>query len=139
MTTIHATRSGRLSRLYAAVASAWVLGIAALAGLSPAGAAELLMFERQGCPFCARFERKIAPDYPQSAAGALAPLRRVDLADSRTGGIAGLDPAVFAPTFVLVEGSREIGRLVGYPGRRFFYAELQTLIDRLPRTAERAR
>jgi hypothetical protein len=114
-----------------------MLGLVAGAGLSPASAAELLMFERKGCPFCARFEREIAPDYPRSAAGASAPLRRVDLADSRTGGIAGLDPAVFAPTFVLVDGTREIGRLVGYPGRRYFYAELQTLIDRLPHRAKR--
>ncbi|BDA86026.1 hypothetical protein Sa4125_35680 [Aureimonas sp. SA4125] len=93
------------------------------------------MFEQRACPFCARFIEEIAPDYPRSAAGALAPLRRVDIYESRTGDVPGLDPAVFTPTFVLVDGGSEIGRLVGYPGRRYFYGELQALIDRLPPAA----
>ena len=99
---------------------------------SRADAAELVMFEQRGCPFCAQFDAEIAPDYPRSAAGARAPLRRVDIYRSRDGGIAGLDPAVFTPTFVLIDGGREVGRLVGYPGRRYFYAELQALIEKMP-------
>ena len=95
-------------------------------------AAELLMFEQPACPFCAAFNREIAPDYPQSRAGRMAPLRHVDIHQSRTGGIEGLDPAVFTPTFVLVEKGREVGRLLGYPGRRYFYPEIQSLLDKLP-------
>ena len=101
-------------------------------GVVPAGAAELLMFEQKACPFCAAFNREIAPDYPRSKAGGIAPLRHVDIYESRTGGIDGLEPAVFTPTFVLVEKGREIGRMMGYPGRRYFYPEIQVLIDKLP-------
>lgn len=100
-----------------------------------AEAAELLMFEQKACPFCDAFKREIAPDYPRSHAGLRAPLRRVDIWDSRTGGVEGLDPAVFTPTFVLVDDGKEVGRLMGYPGRRYFYAEIDALIDRLPEPA----
>jgi hypothetical protein len=130
MTTV-STRSGRPPRL-AILLAGWLLAMTFSPGLTVADGAELLMFEQKGCPFCARFEREIAPGYPMSAAGALAPLRHVNIADSRTGDIAGLDPAVFVPTFVLVDGDREIGRLVGYPGSRYFYSEIQALIDQMP-------
>lgn len=96
-----------------------------------AGTVELLMFEQKACAFCAAFNREIAPDYPQSRAGHIAPLRHVDIWKSRTGGVEGLDPAVFTPTFVLVENGREVGRLMGYPGRRYFYGEIDALIDRI--------
>lgn len=98
----------------------------------PAAGAELLMFEQKACPFCAAFNREIAPDYPRSQAGAVAPLRHVDIFESRNGGIDGLEPAVFTPTFVLVEDGLEVGRMLGYPGRRYFYPEIQKLIDALP-------
>lgn len=100
-----------------------------------ARAAELLMFEQRACPFCDAFHREIEPDYARSRAGQAAPLRRVDIWQSRTGGIEGLDPAVFTPTFVLVENGREVGRLMGYPGRRYFYAEIDDLIDRLAKAS----
>ena len=96
-----------------------------------AEAAELLMFEQKACPFCAAFNREIAPDYLRSRAGGIAPLRHVDIYESRTGGIDGLEPAVFTPTFVLVDKGREVGRLLGYPGRRFFYPEIRMLLDKL--------
>lgn len=102
----------------------------------PVQAAELLMFEQKACPFCAEFNREIAPDYPRSRAGGIAPLRHVDIYESRTGGIAGLDPAVFTPTFVLVENGNEVGRMMGYPGRRYFYPEIQALLDKLPAAAK---
>ncbi|WP_244400896.1 thioredoxin family protein [Aurantimonas manganoxydans] len=91
------------------------------------------MFEQAGCRFCAAFDAEIAPGYPGSNAGRLAPLRRVDIHDDRRGGIDTLMPAVFTPTFVLVDDEgREIGRLEGYPGRKWFYPEIDALIDRLP-------
>lgn len=100
-----------------------------------ATAAELLMFEQAACPFCAAFNREIAPDYPQSKAGGRAPLRHVDIHQSRTGGISGLDPAIFTPTFVLVDQGKEVGRMMGYPGRRYFYPEIQGLLDKLPQAS----
>ncbi|WP_203560993.1 thioredoxin family protein [Jiella pacifica] len=95
-----------------------------------ASAAELLMFEQRGCPFCRKFDAEIAPDYPQSRIGRIAPLRRVDIYEDRRGGIAGLTPAVFTPTFVLVgDDGHEVGRLEGYPGQRWFYPEIEAILD----------
>ncbi|MEF2550478.1 thioredoxin family protein [Aurantimonas sp. A2-1-M11] len=113
-------------------AALW-FGAAFIALGGRAEAAELLMFEQAGCPFCRAFDEEIAPGYPDSRAGQVAPLRRVDIHEDRRGGIAELAPAVFTPTFVLLgDDGREIGRLEGYPGRRWFYPEIETLIDRLP-------
>lgn len=99
----------------------------------PLHAAELLMFEQPGCPYCARFDAEIAPGYPDSAAGELAPLRRVDIHEDRTGGYEGLENAVFTPTFVLVDDEgNEVGRLTGYPGDRYFYGEIDPMIAKLP-------
>ena len=99
---------------------------------SASSAAELLMFEQAGCPFCRKFDSEIAPDYPRSRAGRVAPLRRVNIYKDRRGGYVGLDPAVFTPTFVLMDDAGgEVGRLTGYPGERWFYPEIDRLIDRL--------
>ena len=120
------------SRVFDALAAVW-LAAALFAAGGQANAAELLMFEQAGCPFCEAFDAEIAPGYPASNAGRLAPLRRVDIHDDRRGGIDTLSPAVFTPTFLLVDDEgREIGRLEGYPGRKWFYPEIDALIDRLP-------
>lgn len=109
-----------------------MLAALTIVGAWPAEAAELIMFEQAGCPFCARFDAEIAPDYPKSRAGRIAPLRRVDIHEDRTGGIEGLEPAVFTPTFVVVDDDgREIGRLLGYPGRKYFYPEIEALLSGL--------
>ncbi len=101
---------------------------------SSAIAAELIMFEQPGCPFCRAFDQEIAPDYPRSAAGKIAPLRRADIFDDRRGGIPGLTPAYFTPTFVVVDDAgQEVGRLEGYPGRKYFYPEIEAIIEKLTR------
>ena len=120
------------SRVFDALAAVWLVAALFAAG-GQAKAAELLMFEQAGCPFCEAFDAEIAPGYPASNAGRVAPLRRVDIHDDRRGGIDTLSPAVFTPTFVLVDDDgREIGRLEGYPGRKWFYPEIDALIYRLP-------
>lgn len=129
------TRIRRKSTSKAGVATSACMAACLLIASHPVAAAELLMFEQKACPFCEAFNREIAPDYARSRAGGIAPLRHVDIWESRTGGVEGLDPAVFTPTFVLVEGGREVGRLMGYPGRRYFYEELDALVDRLAEPA----
>ena len=39
-------------------------------------------------------------------------------------------PVRFTPTFVLVDGNREIGRIEGYPGEDFFWGRLERLMLR---------
>jgi hypothetical protein len=102
---------------------------------APAAAAELIMFEQAGCPFCRRFDREIAPKLPSTAEGRRAPLRRVDIHGPRPADLAWLEPARLTPTFVLVEGGREVGRILGYAGEDFFWPRFEALVRRLPAEA----
>ena len=100
------------------------------AGLWPvaATAAELVMFTRDGCPWCARFEREIAPAYHLTEEGRRAPLRRIEV---RPGGadFPGLAaPVIAAPTFVLLDEGREVGRITGYGGDDAFWGLLGRML-----------
>lgn len=100
-----------------------------------AGAAELLMFESRGCPWCERWRQEVGVAYPKTAEGRRAPLRRLDLALARESGVQLAMPVTISPTFVLAEKGREIGRITGYPGADFFWALLAELIAKLDRGA----
>ncbi|WP_094194253.1 thioredoxin [Bradyrhizobium viridifuturi] len=92
-------------------------------------AAELIMFERPGCVWCARFDAEIAPIYARTEESQAAPLRRVDLNSPLPADLAGIDPGVFTPTFVVVKEGREIGRIRGYPGDTFFFGLLDRILS----------
>ena len=104
-----------------------------LAAGAPAAAAELVMFEAAGCPYCARWNREIAPIYPKTAEGKRAPLRRVDIAGPRPADLTGIPNIVYTPTFVLLEDGKEIGRIVGYNGDEIFWSLLTELFVKLDR------
>jgi len=99
----------------------------------PAAAAELIMFEAAGCPYCARWNREIAPIYPKTEEGKRAPLRRIDIAGPRPSDLAGIPNIVYTPTFVLLEDGKEIGRIVGYSGDEIFWSLLSELFAKLDR------
>lgn len=114
---------------------AWTVLAVLLATTAPAGvaaAAELVMFERRGCSYCAQWHEEIGPIYPKTPESRSAPLRRVDLDQRRPDDLAHLAPVSFTPTFVLVEGGQEVGRILGYPGQDFFWGLLDELLARLP-------
>ncbi|MDA9531279.1 thioredoxin [Bradyrhizobium sp. CCBAU 25338] len=92
-------------------------------------AAELVMFERAGCAWCARFNAEIAPIYDKTGEGRAVPLRRVDLNGPLPADLAGIDPGAFTPTFVVVQEGREIGRIRGYPGDAFFFGLLDRILS----------
>jgi hypothetical protein len=96
-----------------------------------ARAAELLMFELQGCPWCKLWHKEIGPAYANTPEGQRAPLRIVDVKGPVPDGIALAKPVRSAPTFVLVENGREIGRITGYPGADFFWPLLDQLLAKL--------
>jgi thioredoxin-related protein len=96
-----------------------------------AEAADLVMFEQAGCPWCARWDREIAPIYPKTDLGRRAPLRRIDVAATRPDDLKQLTGVRYTPTFVLVEGGTEIGRIVGYIGEDQFWGLLDELIAKL--------
>lgn len=96
-------------------------------------AAELLMLEDRGCPWCERWRREIGVAYPKTTEGRRAPLRTIERSRAPESGIAFAVPVVVSPTFVLVEEGREVGRITGYPGSDFFWGMLGELLERLER------
>jgi hypothetical protein len=110
----------------------WLFLIVAL-GLpsTVASAAELYMFRRAGCPWCAAWDREIGPAYDKTEIGRRAPLRMVDIYGERPP-IALKGRIIYTPTFVLVEKGREVGRIEGYPGNQFFWGLVEGLVQQLP-------
>ncbi len=94
-------------------------------------AAELLMFEEPGCPWCAAWQTEIGVVYDKTAEGRRAPLRRVDMTAPRPRDLEAVGAVVFSPTFVLFAEGAEVGRIVGYPGEDFFWPMLNDLLARL--------
>jgi hypothetical protein len=106
-------------------------GMLAVAASDRVLAAELVMFEEAGCPWCRRFDREIAPAYPKTEEGRRAPLRRIHISLARTSGLGLARPVTVTPTFVLVSRGVEVGRITGYPGEEFFWGLLSELLTQL--------
>jgi hypothetical protein len=112
-------------RVFAAALLA--LGLAA----GSAGAGEtLLMLERDGCLWCARWRAEVGDAYPKTAEGRRAPLRTVDLGEPWPEDLAGVRPEALTPTFILLRDGVEVGRLRGYAGEDFFWPMLADLLAR---------
>ncbi|MCP4560037.1 MAG: thioredoxin family protein [Bosea sp.] len=115
-------------RSRAGLAAAFTLSVL-LSFLSlPAFAAELVMYTRNGCPFCLRFEREVAPVYAKTPEGKAAPLRRVELPAGGVRGEGLREPVIATPTFVLVEKGEEVGRITGYLNDDMFWGLLGRLV-----------
>jgi len=108
------------------IASALSLGAAS----RPAMALELVMFEEMGCYWCERWNKDIGVVYQKTKEGKRAPLRRVDINGKWPADVRHLYPVNFTPTFVLIEGNAEIGRILGYPGEDFFWPLLDELLKK---------
>lgn len=119
----------RFSRVFCAVALASTL-LVNLPGHA-AGRIELVLFESAGCEWCILWREEIAPVYPKTVEGKIAPLRTVSVHAPRPRDLAGIDAIVYTPTFVLWDGEREIGRIVGYGGEVQFWGLLGALLKEL--------
>jgi thioredoxin-related protein len=120
------------NRVFAAIAGV-ALFIIALAVAIPAQAAELVMFERAGCPYCEAFDREIAPIYPRTPVGRWAPLRRIDIYRPIPADLQFLRVERITPVFVLIDQGHEVGRIRGYPGDANFWGLLEALVRGLNR------
>jgi len=96
----------------------------------PAEAAELVLVERTGCAYCAKWASEVAPVYPMTDEGRRLPLRRVDLADGQPSGAAA--PVRYTPTFLVMSEGREVGRITGYMNDAMFWGMLSAIVARLP-------
>ncbi len=99
----------------------------------PAEAAWLVFLERADCPYCRRWLRDVGEQsWNRSDLGARAALWRVDVAAGLPEHLRFIRNWRFTPTFVLVQGDREVGRIIGYNGDLFFWQQAEVLIGRLP-------
>lgn len=88
----------------------------------------LVMIEEPGCSFCLRWERDVEPGYVRSEEGRIAPLVKRMRGDPS---IADIPRVVYTPTFVLLRGGDEVGRIVGYAGADLFWWQLGELMRKL--------
>jgi thioredoxin-related protein len=102
-----------------------------LATLTLARASELVMFERDGCVWCQRWDRTVAPIYDKTDEAKLLPLRRIDVDRQSDGGIVLAAPVRFTPTFVVVDQGREVGRIIGYANDESFWGLLAQLAAKI--------
>lgn len=109
------------------IASVAVMMMTMMTG-RPVLAAELLMFEREGCVWCARWNRDVGPVYAKTPEGQAAPLRRVDLDRTANPESAVMKPVRYTPTFVLIDNGREVGRITGYIGEDAFWGLLGKML-----------
>ena len=107
------------------------LAILGAATMLPAAsnAAELVMFRRDGCPWCAKWDREIGPIYAKTEFKRRAPLRQINLDHDPDPPIAHAR-ILYTPTFVLAEDGKDVGRIEGYPGDEFFCFRLETLLQK---------
>lgn len=96
-----------------------------------ANAAELIVVESNDCPYCERFHAEIAIAYPNTDEGKLAPLHILQLGEAMPTQYSDVKPARVTPTFILVEGNKEIDRLEGYPGDNYFWFLLGEMLAKL--------
>jgi hypothetical protein len=106
-----------------------------------AGASELVMFERDGCPWCQRWNSEIGAAYDRTPEATRLPLRRVNV-DRQPAGFRLKEPVRYTPTFVVVDDGAEVGRITGYINDESFWGLLGALAAKLPplppRSASRA-
>jgi thioredoxin-related protein len=112
----------------------WLIEICVLAlCLVPVAsqAAELLMFERDGCVWCQRWDRDVGQIYDKTDEAKLLPLRRINIDRQSDAGIALTSAVRYTPTFVVADKGREIGRLTGFISDDAFWGLLGPFVTRL--------
>lgn len=85
----------------------------------------LVMVDDVGCQYCRKWDAEVGVIYERSTVGAVAPLER---RAKRHRDLVPYEPLAYTPTFILVRDGAEIGRIVGYPGADFFWAEFERLV-----------
>ncbi len=100
----------------------WLLPSTAAADMS---ALALIMVDDPNCSYCRKFDAEIGKGYPRSRYAAAAPLVRIR---RKSPELKAYNPVIYTPTFLLVRRDQELGRITGYPGVEYFFAELDGLL-----------
>lgn len=97
-------------------------------------AAELVMVRADWCEVCERWEDEVGVAYDKASEAERAPLRRVDYGADELGTLELSRRVDATPTFLLMAGGAEIGRIEGYTADHFFWSLLDELLQKLPET-----
>ena len=106
----------------------FLLAITVLNFSLPSSAAELVMFESEGCEWCEVWDEEIGVAYAKTSEANIVPLRRVDIDDVRHADFKHLKGLIYTPTFVVMDNGKELGRITGYPGEDFFWQFLNEIL-----------
>ncbi len=117
--------------LLAALLLAFLAALLALGPPARAAELELIMFQTPECPWCQAWEAEVGVIYAKTPEGRRAPLRRVDIY-APPPDLDQVNGIYYTPTFVLLAGGREVGRILGYPGEAYFWTLLGEFLDRQP-------
>lgn len=101
--------------------------LAGLLSCEVARAAELVMFERDGCPSCRRWDDDVGKIYAKTEEARLLPLRRVNADLAGQSNVVLERPVRYTPTFIVVDRGREVGRITGYVDDGVFWGLLDKL------------
>lgn len=93
---------------------------------TPLFAGELIMVEREGCPYCAHWNKIIAPIYPKTDIGKIYPLKRMDISDNFKQ-FSLKSPVRYTPTFLIIDKDKEVGRIEGFASEDFFWSRLESI------------
>ena len=81
----------------------------------------LVMVTSPSCPWCDAFEEEVGHIYGQTPESVQFPLHRIDYFTKFTASLSGIKSADVTPTFIVIRGYEEIGRIEGYPGDEMFW------------------
>jgi thioredoxin-related protein len=112
------------------IALLWLL--LPLAAQADGARTELVMFELGTCIYCAVWNDAVGRGYAETTLGQRAPLRRVDLRHRRPDDLRHVTGVRMTPTFVLLHGEQEVGRILGYVDGPNFWRQLQALMWQVP-------
>ena len=107
-----------------------LIGFASISTLRSAVAAELIMINSPICDWCDTWEDEVGVVYALTEQGRKVPLRRIDIDDAPTSALRMDRPVTFTPTFLIVDDTREVGRITGYPGESYFWYFLDELLKK---------
>ena len=99
--------------------------LSAETGQSGEGPVRLIMFEELGCEYCDLWNEEVGIIYHKTPEGRFAPLTRVFPGDPK---VKHIKRIIYTPTFVVMKGKTEVGRILGHPGEDFFWSMLAEIL-----------
>jgi len=111
-----------LKRIVLAVA------LAVFGTVAAARADQLVMFQQDGCPYCAAWDQNVGRIYAKTDEAKVLPLRRVDIGAPRPRDLRAIRGVVFTPTFVVMHCGREVARITGYISDDQFWGLLDAAV-----------